>query len=79
MAGIGVAVRDFTNNLIVALTLSQKIQVPHSVELARLWPGVVQSLLLIELSLFQVVFEGDSLRVIQAINNRGKISLCLVI
>ena len=31
MAGIGVAVRDFTSNLIAAL--SQKIQVLHSVEL----------------------------------------------
>lgn len=38
----------------------------------RLLPVVVQSLLLIELSLFQVVFEGDSLRVIQAINNQGE-------
>ena len=33
MAGIGVAVRDFTSNLIAAL--SQNIQVPHSVALAE--------------------------------------------
>lgn len=33
MAGIGVDVRDFTSNLIAAL--SQKILVPHSVEHAE--------------------------------------------
>ena len=68
-AGIGVAIRDHSGQIIAAL--SQKIKLPHSVDLAEALACSRATLFAQELSLFQVEFEGDSLRIIQAINNPG--------
>ena len=66
MAGIGVVIRDYNGNVIGAL--SQKIALPPSIEhaeaLAASWAVAFAK----ELSLFEVIFEGDCLRIIKAIN-----------
>lgn len=67
MAGLGVVVRDYMGNIIAAL--SQKIRGPHSVEMAEALACSHALSFVQDLSLFQLVLEGDSLRVIQAINS----------
>ena len=52
---------------------------PHSVELAKALACSRAVSFARELSFFQVVFEGDSLRIIQAINSQGANLRCLVI
>ena len=44
---------------------------PHSMDLAEALACSRAVLFAQELGLFQVEFEGDSLRIIQAINNQG--------
>ena len=69
MAGLGVVVRDSSGNVMGAL--SQKITKPHSVEHAEALVVRRAVILVKELMLFQVCFEGDCQRVIQAINAQG--------
>ena len=69
LAGIGMAIRDQSGQIIAAL--SQKIRMPYSVDLAEALACSRVVLFAQGLSLFQVEFEGDSLRIIQAINNQG--------
>ena len=67
MAGIGV-VCDCEGEIIAAL--SQKICEPHSVDVAEALACSRSVAFVRELSLFSVVVEGDSLRVVQAITNK---------
>lgn len=69
MAGLGVVIRDSSGNVMGAL--SQKITKPHSVEHAEALAVRRAVILVKELMLFQVCFEGDCQRVIQAINAPG--------
>ena len=69
MAGLGVVIRDSSGNVMGAL--SQKITKPHSVEHAEALAVRRAVILVKELMSFQVCFEGDCLRVIQAINATG--------
>ena len=69
LAGIGMVICDQSGQIIAAL--SQKIRMPYSVDLAEALACSRVVLFAQELSLFQVEFEGDSLRIIQAINNQG--------
>lgn len=69
MVGMGVAIRDCTGHVIAAL--SQKIRSPHSVEMAAALAGNQALVFAQELSLSQVVFVGDSLRIVQAVNSLG--------
>ena len=69
LAGIGVVVWDSSGNIIGAL--SQKIPRPQFVELAEAFAACRAVILVKELLLFQVCFEGDCQRVIQAINACG--------
>ena len=59
MASLGVIVKDYTGHIIAAL--SQKIRSPHSVEMAKALACNRALVFVQELSLSQVVFEGDSL------------------
>ena len=69
MVGLGVVVRDSSGNIMGAL--SQKIPRPQSVEHAEALAVRRAVILVKELMLFQVCFEGDCQRVIQAINAPG--------
>ena len=62
LAGIGMAIRDQSGQIIAAL--SQKIRMPYLVDLAEALACSRVVLFAQELSLFQVEFEGDSLRII---------------
>ena len=64
-----IALQTPLGNIIVAP--SQKIQLPYSMDLAEALACSRIVTFAQELSLFQVVFEGDSLRIVQAINNQG--------
>ena len=68
--GIGVVVRDHLG--CVSAALSQRVNSIHSVEtteeLAARWAMVLAG----ELSLFNVIFEGDCLRIIQALQCSGR-------
>ena len=66
MAGIGVVIRDYNGNVIGAL--SQKIALPQSIEHAEALAASRAVAFAKELSLFEVIFEGDCLRIIKAIN-----------
>ena len=68
MAGLGVVVRDSTGNIIAAL--SQKVRCPHSVEMVKALACNRALVFAQELCLSQVVFEGDSLRIVQALNSQ---------
>lgn len=68
MARLGVVVRDNSGNIMRAL--SQKIALPQSVEHSEALAASQAVNLVKELWLFQVCFEGDCLRVIQAINSK---------
>ena len=66
LAGLGVVVRDNSGNIMGVL--SQKISRPQSVEHAEALAARRAMILVKELMLFQVCFEGDCQQVIQAIN-----------
>ena len=66
-AGLGVVVRDVEGMVIVAL--SHNIQLPSSVDSAEALAAQRAIILAQEISLTQVVVEGDSLKVIAAINS----------
>ena len=69
-AGIGVVCRDHTGSIIAAL--SQKIgswQSFEMVEALAAWRAIIFTT---ELNLFNVIFEGDYLRVLQALNSAGR-------
>ena len=68
MAGIGVVIRDYNGNIIGAL--SQKIAFPQSIEHAEALAASRVVVFARELSLFKVIFEGDCLGVIKAINTK---------
>ena len=75
MAGLGVVVRDYSGHIIVAL--SQKIWSPHSMEMAKALARNRALVFAQELSLSQVVIEGDSLQIVQAVNSQGAcLTLC---
>ena len=69
-AGSGVVVRDAEGMIIAAL--SQNIQLPSSVDLVEALAAWRAILFAQELCLAHVVVEGDSLKVITAINNPQK-------
>ena len=69
LAGLGLVVRDSSGNIMGAL--SQKISRPQSMEHAEALVARRAVILVKELMLFQVCFEGDCQRVIQAINAPG--------
>lgn len=69
MAGLGVIFLDLAGNVIAAL--SQKILLPKMVELAEALAAKRVVLFAAELSIFKVMFEGDCMRVVQALNARG--------
>ena len=66
-AGLGVVVRDVEGMIIAAL--SQNIPLPSSVESVEAMAARRAILLAQEISLTRVVMEGDSLKVIEAINS----------
>ena len=66
LAGLGVMVQDSSGNIIGVL--SQKIARSQSVEHTEALTARKAVILVKELMLFQVCFEGDCQRVIQAIN-----------
>ncbi|KAK7843642.1 hypothetical protein CFP56_012074 [Quercus suber] len=76
MASLGVVVKDYTGHIIAAL--SQKIRSPHFVEEMVEALACNRALVFVqELSLSQVVFEGDSLQIVQAVNSQGAcLTLC---
>ena len=65
-AGIGVVFRDFQGQVIA--TLSQKIPLVQSVELAKAMVARWARLFAKELILFDVEMEGDCSRVLAALN-----------
>lgn len=64
-AGIGVAIRDSSGVIIAAL--SQRIPLPHSMELAGALAACRAVVFAQEMSLFKVLVEGDFLRVVSAL------------
>ncbi|KAK7835606.1 hypothetical protein CFP56_023322 [Quercus suber] len=67
--GIGMVFRDHLGNVIA--TLSQKVDLIHSVEMAEALVARRVVVLARELSLFNMIIEGDFLRVIQALKCSG--------
>ena len=65
-AGIGVVIRDWEGQVIAAL--SEKVRHPGSVDLVEALATRRAISFAKELNIHQMVIEGDSLRVIQAIN-----------
>ena len=59
-------IRDYNGNVIGAL--SQKIALPQSIEHIEALAASQAVAFAKELSLFEVIFEGDCLRIIKAIN-----------
>ena len=74
--GIGVVVKDHLGCVIS--TLSQQVNSIHSVDIAEALAARQAVVLARELSLFNMIFEGDCLRVIQALQCSGRCQLCLV-
>ena len=67
-AGLGVVIRDSTEQIIAAL--SQKIGLPHSVETTEALAALRTVVFAKELSVFKVIVEGDCLKVVQALKAR---------
>ena len=65
-AGIEVAIRHSTGEIIAAL--SQRIPLPHSVEMVEAMAACRTIVFTQEMSLSKVVVEGDCLRVVSALN-----------
>ena len=68
IASIGVVVRDSEGEIIAAL--SQKIREPHSMDATEALACRRAVVFARELSLFSVIVEGDSMRVMQAASNK---------
>ncbi|XP_075644984.1 uncharacterized protein LOC142615973 [Castanea sativa] len=66
-AGLGVAIRDAEGRIIAAL--SQKIPLPRSVDMVEALAARRAITFAHEISIFQAEVEGDSLKVISALNN----------
>ena len=66
-AGLGVVIRDWEGQIIAAL--SQKVRYPNLVDLVEAFAGSRAINFAKELNIHQMVVEGDSLRVIQTIND----------
>ena len=67
LAGLGIIIRDESGLIIAAL--SQKIPLPSSVELVEALAAQRALIFAQEISIFKAEVEGDSLKVIQALNN----------
>ena len=68
-AGLVVVYRDHSGHIIAAL--SQRIGLPHTVEMAEALATRRAMEFARELSLFDVILEGDCLRVVRALNASG--------
>ena len=68
MVGIGVLIGDYNGNIFGAL--GQKIALPQSIEHVEAHVASRAMVFARELSLFKLIFEGDCLRVIKAINTK---------
>ena len=69
-AGLGVVVRDYRGNVLVAL--SQKIVLPQSMEMAKALVAKRAVQLATEMSFLRVMVEGDCKRVVQALQAPGR-------
>ena len=67
LAGLGIIIRDESGLIIAAL--SQKIPLPSSMELVEALAARCALIFAQEISIFKAEVEGDSLKVIQALNN----------
>ena len=67
LVGLGIVIRDESGLIIVAL--SQKIPLPSSMELVEALAARRALIFAQEISIFKAEVEGDSLKVIQALNN----------
>ena len=67
LAGLGIVIRDESGLIIAAL--SQKIPLPSSVDMVEALAARQALIFAQEISIFKAVVEGDSLKVIQALNN----------
>ena len=67
LVGLGIVIRDESGLIIVAL--SQKIPLPSSMELVEALVARRALIFAQEISIFKAKVEGDSLKVIQALNN----------
>ena len=67
LAGLGIIIRDESGLIIAAL--SQKIPLPSAVELVEALAARCALIFAQEISIFKVEVVGDSLKVIQALNN----------
>ncbi|XP_075659605.1 uncharacterized protein LOC142629488 [Castanea sativa] len=70
LKGLGVVIRDCHGQVIAAL--SQKVQMPISVEAAEALAAYRAIVFAKELCIFKVVVEGDCLRVIQALKAKER-------
>ena len=68
MVGIEVVIGDYNGNIFGAL--GQKIALPQSIEHVQAHVASRATVFARELSLFKLIFEGDCLRVIKAINTK---------
>lgn len=75
--GIGVVFRDHARNVMAAL--SQRVDSIKSMEVAEALAARRDVVFVRELSLFEVIIEGDYLRVIQALQGLGRCNIYLVI
>ena len=67
LAGLGIVIRDKSGLIIAAL--SQKIPLPSLVDMVEALAVRRALIFAHEISIFKAVVEGDSLQVIQALNN----------
>ena len=67
LAGLDTVIRDESRLIIVAL--SQKIPLPSSMDMVETLAARRALIFAHEISIFKAVMEGDSLKVIQALNN----------
>nr|XP_023916941.1 uncharacterized protein LOC112028476 [Quercus suber] len=67
LAGLGIVIRDESGLIIAAL--SQKIPLPRSVDMVEALDARQALIFAQEISIFKAEVEGDSLNVIQALNN----------
>ncbi|XP_030973303.1 uncharacterized protein LOC115993151 [Quercus lobata] len=67
LAGLGIVIHDESGMIIAAL--SQKILLPSSVDMVEALAARRALIFAQEISIFKAVVEGDSLKVIQALNN----------
>ena len=70
LAGLGVVFRDYDGNIIAAL--SQKINLPQTIELAEALVARRAVTLAVELSIHKVMVERDCMQVVQALKDHGR-------